>query len=215
MTQLLALDEIVFDEEPHTYTVGGKRFVSVTQAIRTAGFGPDFSAVPLELMEYAQDRGRLVHMACQYYNDGDLDLGTVDEKIRGYVEAYIDFRLHCSMKVSYVEKRLAWVALGLAGTPDMVCFINGRRAVVDLKTSQNLGKDAGLQTAGYQILHELNFPNQMIYGRYGLRLGKDGKFKLIPHERETDLMAFRDCLDYAKAKAAKDRWNETYGRMAA
>lgn len=209
-------DDIIFQAEPHIYTVKGKRVPSVTQIIEAAGFGEDFFMVPPNVLRLAQERGRAVHMACAYLNDGDLDIGSVDDRIWGYVQAYQAFCNKALIKTVATEKRMAVLNIdrigGLAGTVDWVCFLKGgRRAIIDLKTGQN--SSAGLQTAGYQMLWEAGHPKEPIYERYSLKLNRDGTYKLRPEEKLTDAPAFLDALDYYHAKAAKDQWRGEYGHQ--
>lgn len=207
---MIPLDEILFDEEPHTYSYRGKQYQSVTQVIRLAGLGDDFSAVHPDRMEYAQRRGSMVHLACQYFDEGCLDLSTVDDAIRGYVEAYILFRAQRPLKVIAVEKRMVDVDLQVAGTPDLICFIDGRRSVVDHKTSQHMSRAMGLQTAGYKLLWNSLYPNTPIHDRYGLRLEKTGKYKLFPHENPNDELAFLDAKSHAESELRMQRWRVAY-----
>lgn len=191
---MLNQDEILFAEESHIYSYHGEKFLSVTQVIRLAGLGDDFSAVPGPVMARAQRRGSMVHLATQFYDEGCLDMATVHESIRGYVDAYIQFRKDRPIKVIEVEKRMVDVGLGLAGTPDLICFMGGRRCVIDKKTSQAMSKSMGLQTAGYKMLWNAQHPFQPVYDRYGLRLEKSGKYKLVAHDDYDDELAFADCL---------------------
>lgn len=210
---ILPLDEIIFEEEPHTYTFRGRQFLSVTQVIRLAGLGPDFSRVPEDRLEYAQRRGVMVHKACHYYDEGDLALDSIDAAIRGYVEAYIAFRAIKTLKVIASEKRMVEAAtLNVAGTPDLVCWMNGRRAVVDRKTSQTMTKSMGIQTAGYKLLWNWTHPiSERVQDRFGLRLGKNGVPKLIPHNDPDDELAFLDALRFAKVERNMQPWREKYG----
>lgn len=210
MITLLEPEDIVLQAEPRAYLSRGSAYRSVTDRIQHAGFGPDFSMVNPMLMEDACRRGSMVHLACSYFNEGDLDLKTVDGAILGYVMAYIKFTEQCPIKPIAIEKKMISKTLNLGGTPDLVCFLAGRRAIIDLKTSQTLGKEAGLQTAGYKMLWESNFPNLMIYERFGLKLKNDGTYKLIPHTDFEDESAFRDMLQYSLAKEKKERWNGKY-----
>lgn len=208
---MLTADDILFLEEPHSYIVKGKRFESVTQKIRAAGLGDDFSAVPPMILAQKQLFGKHVHMACQYYDEGTLDMRTVYPAIQGYVQAYIKFRNERVLRVIAVEERMAYIPLKLAGTPDLVCFMGGRRVVIDRKTSQHMSPSMGLQTFGYKFLWEMIYPNQMIYGRYGLRLSADGNYRLIPHMDPDDEIAFLDVLGRPEAAERMPQWINKYG----
>jgi hypothetical protein len=198
-------DEIILQDEPHRYLQGGKSYVSVTGAVEDAGLGEDFSMVPRHIMERAQDRGNKVHMACEFINDDDLCMDSITDEIRGYVEAYLRFRAECKIKIIAAERKIVSAALGFAGTPDLICFMGGRRVVIDLKTCQRLGRGLGLQTAGYQALWEATHPS-LIYARYGLKLNASGDYKLIACEDPDDLPAFYDAIQFAKAKEKMQRW---------
>ena len=207
---VIEASEILFDAEAHSYRVGGKEYDSVTQVIRLAGIGDDFSMVSKEVMESAQIRGRLVHMACQFFDDGELDPQSVAEPIQGYVDAYMRFRHEIKIIPLAVEQKMVSEEMGLAGTPDLICFLNGRRSVVDRKTSQYMSKSMGLQTAGYKILWNDLRPGAPVYDRYGLKLSNDGSYKLIRHEDGDDEPAFMAALKVARAKRAMMRWEEKY-----
>ncbi len=207
----LPLDEILFEEEAHAYSYRGRRYNSVTQAIRMAGLGDDFSAVPQDRMEYAQRRGNMVHQACHYFDEGDLDPNSIDPEIRGYVEAYVAFTQACPVKPIAVEKRMVHPGLELAGTPDLIAFMRGQRVVIDRKTSQHMSKSMGLQTAGYKLLWNTLNPREPIRERYGLRLEKNGKFKLVPHEDYEDEIAFKDALAHSRSMERMQQWSVKYG----
>jgi hypothetical protein len=198
-------EEIFLQDEPHRYLQGGRSYVSVTGAIQDSGIGEDFSMVPPSIMERAQDRGNKVHMACQYIDEDDLIIDSVDPSIRGYVDAYLKFRAECKIKVIASEKRMVSPALGFAGTPDLICYIGGRRAVIDRKTCQRLGRGLGPQVAGYQVLWEATH-HSLIYERYGLKLMADGSYRLVRCEDPDDLAAFHDILQHARTKQTMERW---------
>ena len=207
---LLPLDEILFQTEPHSYSVRGKRYISVTQAI-TQVLGDAFADVPADRLEFCQGRGNAVHAAAAFLTAGELDWSTVDPRIEGYVRAVERFHKDCPGKIVYTERRMVCPALGLAGTPDLVKFIGGRRTLVDYKTSQQMNRRMGLQTAGYKKLHNALYPNQPVYERYGLRLQPDGNYKLIQHHDPDDEAAFDAILALALAQDKAAPWRKKYG----
>ena len=77
------MPEIHFDEASHVYTVNGERWPSVTQILADEGL--------IDTRYYtdeARDRGSMVAQAIEFSNDGDLDEGSLDPQLRGYVEAW-------------------------------------------------------------------------------------------------------------------------------
>jgi hypothetical protein len=207
--KLLPLDEIVFTAEPHAYHWRGKAYPSVTQVLTTT-LGDDFADVPQDRLEFCQGRGNAVHAAGAFLMAGDLDWDTVDPRIEGYVRAVERFHQECPGKIVCMEKRMVSPGLGLAGTPDLVKFIRGRRSLIDYKTSQQMKPRMRLQTAGYQRLWETIYPNQPIYERYGLRLQPDGFYKLVPHEDPDDALAFEKIMRANQANAEAAPWVKKY-----
>lgn len=207
---MLSLDEIIFEEEAHTYTFRNKVYDSVTQVIKIAGLGADFSMVPPDRLEWACQRGTFVHLATQYYDEGRLDMKSVHPALQGYVEAYIRFRSEKPITVIATERRMVNVPFALAGTPDLICWMNGVRCVIDKKTSQNMHKSMGLQTAGYMLLWNWEHTDKIIERRYGLRLEKTGRYKLVPHEDPEDVRAFMDAKRHAESTKHMTRWVNKY-----
>src|SRR5690349_670382 len=128
MIDLLPLDEIVFQEEPHLYHLGGKTYRSVTDHLE-AVLGDEFADVPPDRLAFAQNRGNMVHLAAALLVAGELDWTTVDPRIEGYVRAVERFHAECPGKIVYFEKPLVSTCHALAGRPDIVKFIRGRRSL--------------------------------------------------------------------------------------
>jgi hypothetical protein len=134
--------EVVFDPSSHTYHVGGRRVPSVTQIVE-AVLPRKWNADPWCMM-----RGSMVHRAVALLVRGTLDESSVDERIRGQVEAArkaiaelaIDLR-DCSVEVPMAS------GLGFAGTPDLVTSAG---LIVDWKSS--LEPQVEIQLGGYAVM---------------------------------------------------------------
>ena len=163
--------------------------------------GDDFADVPPDRLEFCQGRGNAVHLAAALLIAGELDWSTVDPRIEGYVRAVERFHAECKGRIVAFEKPLVSPALGLAGRPDLIKFINNRRAVVDYKTSQQMKPRMRLQTEGYARLWNSLYPTNPVYDRYGLRLQPDGFYKLVKHEDPDDAPAWDKLLAKEKADA--------------
>jgi hypothetical protein len=57
-----------------------------------------------------------------------------------------------------------------------VAAVQGRRAIIDLKTSNGVYEDHKIQIAAYAHLWNENYPDEPIENHYILQLGKDGGF---------------------------------------
>lgn len=199
-------DEVVFQEEKHTYTFKGERLTSVTNHIKAAGFGPDFSRADPRKLAHAQRRGNMVDLALVYHYEGDLAPGSVDPAIQGYFDGALKFDRECPGGIVAIHPRLVSTELKVAGTPDIIRFIRGRRAVVDWKT----GIDNPLQTCLYLILWNLRNPYQVCSERYGLKLNADGTYKLKKHENPDDVSVCMAILSGQENQIAP--WRKKYGK---
>ena len=63
-------ERFTFDPIEHIYRFDGQRVPSVTQILEPL---IDYSGVPNGVLQYAADRGTAVHLATEFYDDGDLD----------------------------------------------------------------------------------------------------------------------------------------------
>src|SRR5690348_16409857 len=83
------MDELLFEPDNHVYTVNGIVVPSVTQILEPL---VDFSKIPAAVLEYAKLRGEAVHLACELYDQNDLDIDNLDTVIVPYLEAWIKFK---------------------------------------------------------------------------------------------------------------------------
>lgn len=178
-------DEIIFQAEPRCYIYQGRAYRSVTEHIQDVGFGPDFSRADPAAVERGRKRGQYVDDALVYHYDGDLDPASLHPEIKGYYDGAMKFDRECPGKIVAMHPRLVSKELQVAGTPDLVRFICGRRAIVDWKT----GVDNPLQTWMYLMLWNLKYPKELCRGRYGLKLNANGTYKLKKHDDPDDPFA--------------------------
>lgn len=187
-----------FDPSDHSYYLGDRRLIGVSEAIQAAGL-KDFSRVEPAVLERARQRGTAVHAACHYLDDGDLDWSTVSPEIEPYVRAWERFKKDTGVELLRIEKPLFHATLGYAGTPDRVVNLYPHKGIIDLKT---YAPDVvtGIQLAGYSYLElgqqsPLDAPK-----RWGLWLKDDGKYSLTEFTDNGDERIFLACLDICKFK---------------
>jgi hypothetical protein len=158
---------------------------SVTEILKP--WGPDFSQVPN--IEYYQDRGDRLHNLCTGHA---LGIWVVpEEDIEGYFNS---FRRWFDLvdEVFLAETRLTSNTWGFTGRPDLVVRFNNdpRLIVADLKSPLAYHKVWALQTSGYKILFEENFPGLEIERWGSLRLRKDGGVAIFNEATQEDVRAF-------------------------
>lgn len=201
------MPDIEFDEASHTYSVDGRKLISVTQALEGAGLIDGSWFTPLTTA-----RGEYVHKATELYDQDRLNEDAVDDDMRGYVEAWKRFRAESECEILAIEERVWNRTWGYAGTLDRVIRLQGVTTIGDIKTGSPAPWHA-LQTAGYARCK----PDDAVvrYGRATIHLSADGKFKLKTHSDPSDMDAFLAALCVAQWKTKHGVSNGNHHHRAA
>ena len=128
----------IYNEEEHSYTVDGKRVPSVTEIVGllTAGKYQDTNAA---MMEQAKRRGTAVHELCELIDCGiDPEELEIPPDLVGYVNAYLAFLRDYRPEWDYLEKVV--FTSEYAGRADRIGTIDGKKCVVDIKTTANMDR---------------------------------------------------------------------------
>ncbi len=139
---------LTFDPVHHDYRVGrdGRLVPSVTQVLDRAGLGV---RLDLPTMQAAMSRGRAVHLATQFLDEGRLDRESVDSSWAGYLAAYEKFKSEANPTILLIEQPFHHDELGYAGTIDrVVAFPHNTAGPLDIKTG-SVPKTTAAQLAGY------------------------------------------------------------------
>lgn len=145
-----------FDEVTHRYTVDGQTIPSVTQVLRAAGL-VDYGDIPEPVLKYAAERSVAVHLACEYFDQDDLDPDSLDPEVMPYVAAWRSFRLRYPGDILACEQRHLGNLNGFhyGMTLDrLVNFVTHKRerlAILDIKCTRKIHPWNGVQLAGYAI----------------------------------------------------------------
>jgi hypothetical protein len=181
-----------FDSIEHRYSLRGRPLAGVTSVLKWAGRyeGEEFYT------DFARERGRAVHAATHYADDDDL--GEFDPRIRPYIDAYRLWKRETGFESIYREIALAHTFHRYAGTMDILGFISGELALIDIKTGQ-WQPAYDLQLGAYAELAEANGIGKPDRA-FTLLLKKDGRYAIAPmkqtlyHAREAfiaDLRKYR------------------------
>lgn len=167
--------QLEFDEVNHVYTLGDVEIPSVTQLMSK------FEIVDTKWYDLqASIRGRHVHTATEYYDEGDLDIQSLDPIVKPFVDAYIKFRKELKLEYLLSEKQMVDHVNLFAGTLDRLAIINGKIALIDIK-SGSMPKWVAIQLEGYRrLLKAMGLQTPVEF--YALVLRKDGtyRFNKIP-----------------------------------
>lgn len=150
----------------------------------------------------ATDIGSRAHELTELYDLGreeEFDIEQERKEVRNCFNAYLDFLDEMKWTPRHVELTVYHDRLRYAGTLDRVYSTpDGKRVLLDIKTSKALYPEVDLQLAAYVIAFEHQY-NENIDEAWALRLDKaKGKFEL------------RECLDVDDAfkafRAAHELW---------
>ena len=170
---------VLFDESTHTYTVDGAVVPSVTQLC--APLGQDYDE-PTDLMEsvldFATDRGVTLHAYIAHrLMGGSREDFEVPDIYAPWQDAVELFLAEHTIVPLLIETPLG--GDGFAGTPDLVCEIDGEFAIVDYKFVSQIAKTkVGAQLHGYKVLCAINgiFPEKL----YAVQFLSSGDYRLYP-----------------------------------
>ena len=110
-----------------------------------------------EIRDAAGRRGSAVHQLTEDY-DNDLECNLLGENGQpnysmeewAMFERYVDFTAALNPTHQLIEQQVLSPRLKFAGTIDRVCLINGKRYILDIKTSNGVYNSYWLQVAAYQ-----------------------------------------------------------------
>lgn len=194
---------LTFDPIKHEYSVNGTVLPSVTQILAPLS---DFSMIAPDVLEHKRQIGVAVHRAIELSILVELDKTSIAEEWRGYFVAWENFLIDsCTDEADIgVGKPLHDPTLGFAGTPDVQLYINGRWAVVDVKTAETAHPAWALQTIAYKHLLNVNTPKGQhpILDRFALKVREDGTYSLIQHKDKSDFNVLLSLLNVKKWRTA-------------
>ena len=176
------MSELEFHAGNHTYHYNRIEIPSVSKILGDIDFDnlPDYV---VRRIHEAADRGRRTHSYIEAVNKNYTRLEP-DPDIKPYIDQYMLF-LHgndyasiqaeakvCSLDNPHIPEALT--SLRYAGTIDDICMLNGKRSIIDYKTSSTIKKRHRLQIGAYMLLTGID-------EGYILHLKKDDyKLKKVP-----------------------------------
>lgn len=188
------VEGLTFDPEEHIYRFRDRIVPSVTTVLDMV-LGRDRFRSPA--MEAGMRRGRAVHLATQYYDEGRLNQKTLHFAILPFFQAYKDFLRDVSPEIICVEQQVYHEAFEYAGTLDRVVTINGVMGILDIKTGGSAPLHAGPQLAAYA---QAVLMGSRMLKRWALVLSGDGKYKLKQYDDDSDWDVFQAALSIFRWK---------------
>lgn len=185
------MSDFTFNEETHEGRYNGQVVDSVTTALAKNGM-----IDTTWFTEYGRLKGSHTHLAILYDTQGDLDEDSIDDAIRGRVEAARKFRAETGFKVIESEVRHFHPVYRFTGQPDIHGELFGKMAVIDYKP-WTLQWWTRWQLAGYEWFY--SYPVK----RFALRLGDDGRYQLKEYTDRTDKHGFLAILTANRIREGK------------
>lgn len=196
--------ELEYNDEKHQYKIKGVVQPSVTQVLQVI---TDYSGVPKAVLQKAAERGTAVHRATELADLGTLDWGRLDDELIPYVMAWEQFKHDAKPEILAVERRTFHPALLFAGTLDRELILNGKRGVLDIKSSVALMPSVGPQLAAYMESENAHREKaDRMKARWGLQLKKNGKYKLVEYKDANDWQDFLGCLRVVRFQQRHGKW---------
>ena len=179
--------DLCFDEASHTYHVGGVRWPSVTEVLDPL---LELDGIPRHVLDAAAAFGSNVHAACHLYNQGRLDEASLDPALAPYLFGWKQFLADTGAIVVASELRVSHKQLRYAGTLDTIAMIDRRRELVDIKSTAEIPRTVGPQTAAYA-----EAKGEPRIRRRVVQLRADGDYRSRVLTNRTDFNVFVSCLN--------------------
>lgn len=187
----MAMLDINFDPEAHSYVINGQPVPHVTQVLEPL---ENFAHVNSHVLRAAAEFGQHVHEACHLHDIGQLDGSTLDPALVPYLAGWQQFLEDTGAVVLESEVLVASPKYHYAGTLDKVLFWKNRRSLVDLKATAQIPKvTVGVQTAAYAQAYAETYHRKMMGSRYCVQLEANG-YQLQPCKHSMDFNVFLSAM---------------------
>lgn len=106
----------------------------------------------------AADRGTYVHNWIEeFVRTGEQPDMPINETLKEVIESFLSWWNRTKIKPITPEIKLCSPSMGLAGTADLLCEIDGKLTIVDWKTGSGIYTDMFYQLAAYAIMYKEEF----------------------------------------------------------
>lgn len=192
--------KLIFYDVGHKYTVDGEEVPSVSELTRFIT-REVYESAPQFAMDNAASRGTKIHKATEAIDK--FGSAEIEDDIAGYLRAYVKFLKECKP----VWEKIEWSVNNgtlYAGTLDRYGTLNGKKAIVDIKTASVISALAKVLYTAAQNLYRMAIePDFKVEAIYVLHLSKDGNYRLIELEIQDELA--NACIALHQALKKKKR----------
>ena len=192
--------QVTLDSATHTYTLDdGTKLPSVSEII--SPLCPAFDAIPeMELViDAAAERGTVLHKVFELLLSGETDVDCPDS-YAGYIAAIRLFLAEHTIVPLAVEQPMYSLAVGVAGTPDLLCEMDDVLTLIDYKFVAQMAKTrVKAQLNAYRLMYEEQgvMPDKLL----AVQFLPSGLYRLYPVAQDTT--EWELCLALHKLKNKK------------
>lgn len=167
--------ELVFLEDPHLYTLDGNELPCVSDLCRFL-HKEIYKEAPAWQMEVAALRGTAVHEATEALDK--TGSAEIDEEYSQYITAYTAFLSDHRPAWEMIEQSMYHPELLYAGTIDRYGTVDGKKTLVDLKTTYTVHRPLCKASLNlYRLMLEAK--GLAVEKLAILHLKKDGTYKIV------------------------------------
>jgi hypothetical protein len=157
---------VEFRKSNHSYWLGEKKLISITQLLKKHGLSTDYTGVDAEVLQRAAQKGTMIHKEIENY----INSGAV-----GFTSEFMDFiDIADSLELSELESEVILPCDDIpeneidnyvcAGTADILCTSKNGKTIIDIKTTANVNKRAcAWQLSLYEKLSGRKFDKLYIF----------------------------------------------------
>lgn len=132
----------------------------------------------------AADTGTMIHEWLEKFllagiGGQDVPKKPINKEMRNAIDSFLEWTKENKVKFNLSEQKIYSVKYGYAGTLDAEGIVNGKRTIIDFKTSNALYPEMFLQAAAYLKAREEETGKEYDGGIQILRLSKENKQKEV------------------------------------
>ena len=166
--------ELTFDKETHTYMLGDRQLISVTQLMQKHDLAPDYSNISTDILNAKAERGTLIHKEIEEF---------VNDRKIGFTPELDNFMAYLTQQdMTYCESEKMVCNDIVAGTIDLILNRTGQSIIADIKTTSTLHKEAvSWQLSIYLYLYVYR-TGEEVYSKYtgqAFHFLEDGSLNVI------------------------------------
>lgn len=186
--------KVAFDPICHQYIYNGAQLIGVTTLMKKFGLTPDYSDIPLAILEKAAEKGTALHLLLEHYDEGKSVIAKTDAEKRT-IKDYKALGLKCLASEFLVSD------LDITASFIDKVYEKGENEVelCDIKTTAQIHERAlSWQLSIYKYLFLLSNPKIKVVGLSVLQFDKNtGELKAYKPVREIPEGKVRELLECA------------------